>query len=154
GVLADACRAAGGKVIGVTPRLFVEKGVDDKKCDELIVTDGMRDRKAVMEERGDAFIALPGGLGTFEEFFEIVCGRQLPYHNQAIVLLNIAGYFEPLLAMIESGHEMGFIRPKARHLYFVARSVGEAIEHIAHYRPPAAAPADLSFEVSPPSAIE
>jgi uncharacterized protein (TIGR00730 family) len=155
GVLADSCREAGGKVIGVTPRLFIEKGVDDKKCDEMIVTDGMRDRKAVMEERGDAFVALPGGFGTFEEFFEIICGRQLAYHNKAIVLLNVAGYYDPMLAMIERGHEMGFIRPKARHLYFVARNVAEAIEHLANYRATTPAAADLSFEVSPPpSAIE
>ena len=155
GVLADACREAGGKVIGVTPRLFIEKGVDDKNCDEMIVTDGMRDRKAVMEERGDAFVALPGGLGTFEEFFEIICGRQLGYHNKAIVLLNVEGFYDPLLAMIERGHEMGFIRPKARHLYYIARTVSEAIEHLQNYRPSAPRPADLSFEVSPPpSAIE
>src|SRR3954468_12383983 len=74
GVLADACRAGGGKVVGVTPRLFIDKGVADCRCEELIVTDGMRDRKATMEQRGDAFIALPGGFGTFEEFFEIICG--------------------------------------------------------------------------------
>src|SRR5688572_22517829 len=65
GVLADAVRAAGGNVIGVTPQLFVDKGSADDGCDELIVTSGMRDRKAAMEERGDAFVALPGGLGTF-----------------------------------------------------------------------------------------
>src|SRR3954471_19500853 len=65
GVLADAVRGAGGKVIGVTPKVFCEKGLDDKACDEMVVTDGMRDRKAIMEQRGDAFIAMPGGLGTF-----------------------------------------------------------------------------------------
>ena len=100
GVLAGACHEAGGKVIGVTPKLSVDKGVADRACNELIVTDGMRDRKAVIEQRGDAFIALPGGLGTFEEFFEIVCGKQLEYHDKAIILLNIDGYYNPLLAMI------------------------------------------------------
>src|SRR5690242_13460783 len=70
--LADGGRAAGGKVVGVTPQLFIDKNVHDPRCDELVVTNTMRDRKAIMEERGDAFIALPGGLGTFEEFFEIV----------------------------------------------------------------------------------
>src|SRR6185295_13087082 len=67
GAIADAVRGAGGKVIGVTPQLFIDKGLDDKNCDEFIVTSNMRERKALMEDRGDAFIALPGGLGTFEE---------------------------------------------------------------------------------------
>ena len=130
GTLANACRDAGGKVIGVTPKLFIDKGVADNACEELIITDGMRDRKAVMEERGDAFIALPGGLGTFEEFFEITCGKQLGYHDKAIVLLNINGYYDPLLAMIDHGLELNFIRPKARSLYFVAKSVAEAVKQI------------------------
>src|SRR5512132_2099442 len=133
--LADAVRDAGGKVIGVTPRLFIDKGVGDGDCEELVVTDGMRDRKAMMEQRGDAFVALPGGFGTFEEFFEIICGKQLGYHNKAIVLLNIAGYYGPLLEMIERGHEMSFIRPRARELYHVATSVADAIEYLRNYRP-------------------
>jgi uncharacterized protein (TIGR00730 family) len=152
--LADACRDAGGKVIGVTPRLFVDKGVGDCDCEELVVTDGMRDRKAQMEQRGDAFVALPGGFGTFEEFFEIICGKQLGYHNKAIVLLNIAGYYDPLLAMIERGHEMSFIRPHARNLYHVATSVADAVRYLKAYRPTPPR-ADLSFETSPPpSAVE
>jgi uncharacterized protein (TIGR00730 family) len=154
--LAHACRAAGGKVVGVTPRLFSDKGAVDRKCDELLITDGMRDRKAVMEERGDAFIALPGGLGTFEEIFEIICGKQLGYHDKAIVLLNIERYYNPLLAMIEHGLQLNFIRPRAASLFFVASTVAEAIEYLRNYAPPRK-DADLSFEVtrsSPPSAIE
>jgi uncharacterized protein (TIGR00730 family) len=154
-VLADACREAGGKVIGITPRLFIDKGVGDCHCEELIVTDGMRDRKAQMEQRGDAFIALPGGFGTFEEFFEIICGKQLAYHTKPIVLMNIDGYYDPLLAMIERGHEMRFIRPHARGLYHVAIRVDEAIDYVKHYRPSPGSAADLSFEASPPpSAVE
>jgi uncharacterized protein (TIGR00730 family) len=114
----------------------------------LIVTRGMRDRKAMMEDRGDAFIALPGGLGTFEEFFEIVCGKVLGYHNKAIVLLNVAGYYDPLLKMIEQGLEMNFIRPRATRIYFVASTVAEAIEYLRQYQPPARS-SDLSFEASP-----
>src|SRR6185369_911123 len=152
--LADGCRDAGGKVIGVTPRLFIDKGVGDCHCEELIVTNNMRDRKAMMEQRGDAFVALPGGFGTFEEFFEIICGKQLGYHNKPIVLLNIAGYYDPLLAMIERGHEMSFIRPRARDLYHVATSVADAMQYLRTYRP-TPAHADLSFETSPPpSAVE
>src|SRR3954469_5392779 len=110
GVLAGAVRGAGGCGIGVTPKLFVEKGAADRKCDELIVTDGMRDRKAILEERGDAFIALPGGLGTFEDIFEIIGGKQLDYHDKPIVLLNVDNYYAPLLAMIEHGIEQCFIK--------------------------------------------
>src|SRR5215216_6323957 len=69
--VADGARAGGGRVIGITPRLMVDEGIADEKCDELVVTDGMRERKALLELRGDAFVALPGGLGTFEELFEV-----------------------------------------------------------------------------------
>ena len=155
GTLAGGAREAGGCVIGVTPKLFVESNSADKKCDELIVTDGMRDRKAILEERGDAFIALPGGLGTFEEIFEIICGKQLRYHNKAIVLLNIENYYDPLLAMIDHGEKLKFIRPRAKELYHVAKSVPEAIEYLKDYQPPHAAASSLSFEVKqPPSAAE
>lgn len=130
GALADAARAAGGKVVGITPQLLVDHGIADRLCDELIVTTGMRERKALLEQRGDAFIALPGGLGTFEEVFEILVGRTLGYHEKPIVLLNVAGYYDPLLAMIEHGIEHRFIRPVAREAYFVARSVDEAIRFL------------------------
>ena len=133
GALADGCRAAGGQVVGITPQLFIDKGVDDKSCHELVVTQCMRSRKAAMEERGDAFITLPGGLGTLEEIFEIIVGKQLGYHRKPIVLLNVDDYFAPLLAMIENGIEQRFIKSQARDLYFVAATVEDAIEHIRTY---------------------
>jgi len=103
------------------------------------VTNDMRDRKALMEERGDAFLTLPGGLGTFEEIFEIIVGKQLGYHKKPIVLLNVAGYFAPLLQMIEHGIEQRFIKPAVRELYFVAGNVDEAVGHFRSYRPPVVA---------------
>ena len=127
GALADAARAADGKVTGVTPQLLVDQGIADDKCDELVVTSGMRDRKALLEERGDAFIALPGGLGTFEEVFEIIVGRVLGYHEKPIVLLNITHYYDPLLKMIDHGIEQHFIRARAKDAYFVTHSVARAI---------------------------
>ena len=130
GALADAVRAAGGTVTGVTPRVLVDMGIADEKCDELIVTDGMRQRKATLEERGDAFIALPGGLGTFEEIFEIIVARQLNVHAKPIVLLNVAGYYGPLLAMVDHGVEQAFIKPEGRRLFHVAETVEEAIEQL------------------------
>lgn len=133
--VAQSVRDAGGKVIGVTPQLMVDKGLSDTRADELIITNTMRDRKAIMEERGDAFIALPGGLGTFEEIFEIIVGKQLRYHDKPIVLLNISNYFGPLLEMIEHGIEQKFIKPAARELYYVTPSVTDAIQYLQTYVP-------------------
>jgi len=130
GALADAARAAGGKVVGVTPQLLVDQGISDDRCDELVVTSGMRERKGLLEERGDAFIALPGGLGTLEEIFEIIVGKVLGYHEKPIVLLNIAGYYDPLLTMIEHGIEQRFIRSGAKDVYFVTDSVARAMEFL------------------------
>lgn len=149
--VADAVRAGGGKVIGITPQLMVDKNLHDTLADELIITNTMRDRKALMEERGDAFLTLPGGLGTFEEIFEIIVGKQLGYHNKAIVLLNVNGYFTPLLQMIERGIEQQFIKTKVRELYFVAATVDEAIAHFKSYQPPV--PTD-KWTKDIPSAIE
>lgn len=151
GTLADAMRAGGGKVIGITPRLMVDEGIADEKCDELIITDSMRQRKELMEQRGDAFIALPGGLGTFEEIFEIIVGRQLGYHDKPIVFLNVAGYYDPLLAMLEHGIEQNFIRPRARELWHASPSVADTIAHLAAHRPKAP-PAGV--DMSMPAATE
>lgn len=126
--LADGARAANGKVIGVTPQSLVDKGLSDDLCDELLITVGMRDRKAIMENRGDAFIALPGGLGTFEEIFEIIVGRQLGYHSKPIVILNIAGYYDPLLAMLTHGVEHRFIKPSSMELFEVTSDVQSAMQ--------------------------
>ena len=128
--VASAARSAGGKVVGITPRLMFDQGIVDRQCDELIVTETMRERKALLEQRGDAIIALPGGIGTFEEWFEVLVGRTLGYHDKPLVLLNVAGYYDPLLALMEHGIEQQFIRPAAREAYFVARSVGETIEYL------------------------
>jgi len=143
--VADAAREAGGKVVGVTPQLMLDHGLGDDHCDELLVTPGMRERKALLEQRGDAFIALPGGLGTLEELFEILVGRLLGYHDKPIVLLNVAGYYDALLAAIEHGIRQGFIRPRARQAYFVAPDVPPAIAFLLsvpapHPPPPAISP--------------
>src|SRR4051794_10766391 len=128
--VACACRSAGGKVVGITPQLMVDEGIADSACAELIVTGNMRERKALLEARGDALVALPGGIGTFEEFFEVLVGRMLGYHAKPIVVLNISGYYDPLLAMMEHGIEHGFVRPKAREAYFVAATVDAAVDYL------------------------
>jgi uncharacterized protein (TIGR00730 family) len=133
--VACACRSAGGKVIGITPQRMVDEGIADPACAELIVTSNMRERKAMLEARGDALIALPGGIGTFEEFFEVLVGRMLGYHAKPIVVLNIAGYYDPLIQMIEHGIEQCFIKPKARNAFYVTGSVSEAMEYLKRHPP-------------------
>jgi uncharacterized protein (TIGR00730 family) len=128
--VADAVRAAGGKVVGITPQLFVDSGCDDKDCEELIVTPCMRQRKELLEARGDAFVTLPGGIGTFEELFEILAAKSLKLHNKPIVLLNTAGYFDPLIQMLEHGIEHRFISTRVSNLYHVATTAHEAIAYL------------------------
>jgi uncharacterized protein (TIGR00730 family) len=137
--LADGARSVGGRVVGITPRLMVGKGYDDKQCCELLITEEMRQRKALLEERGDAFIALPGGLGTLEELTETIVGRLLHYHYKPIVIVNLGGFYTPLLQMIQRGIADGFIKPGAPRLYQVAQSVEEAVACLADQAAAAAA---------------
>ena len=153
GRLADAVRAADGKVIGITPRLLLDKGIADEKCDELVVTDSMRQRKQILEERGDAFITLPGGIGTFEEIFEILVARSLGYHDKPIVLLNINGYYDPLLHMMDHAVKERFIRDGVDRLWFVTADVDAALDHIQNARVPTPPPPMISGGATP-SAIE
>ncbi|MGF1634244.1 MAG: TIGR00730 family Rossman fold protein [Phycisphaerae bacterium] len=125
--LADGCRAAGGRVVGVTPRFFKTLELTDAAADELVYVETMRQRKQVMEDRGDAFITLPGGLGTLEELFEIIVGRQLQQHNKPIILVNVEGFFTPLIKLIEHGVEHRFVRPNALSLFDLTDSVEEAV---------------------------
>jgi uncharacterized protein (TIGR00730 family) len=109
GVVADATLAAGGRVVGVIPKALVEREFAKLDCTELHVVDTMHDRKRMMAERADAFLALPGGIGTFEELFEVWTWRQLGYHDKPIGLLDAAGYFGPLLAFLRSSVAHGFM---------------------------------------------
>ncbi len=109
GCTARACQAAGGRVLGVMPQALVDREVANLACDELIVVQTMHERKQIMAERADAFVALPGGIGTFEELFEIWTWRQLGYHNKPIGVLNAAGYYDTLLAFIDQSVEHQFM---------------------------------------------
>jgi len=100
GIVADATLAAGGTVVGIIPQALVDKEFAHNRCTELHVVDTMHERKRMMAERADAFIALPGGIGTFEEFFEVWTWRQLGYHNKPVGLLNLNGYYDGLLAFL------------------------------------------------------
>lgn len=130
GVLAKAVHENGGKVIGVIPRALLASGLAYRQANELIVTETLRERKAAMEERSDAFVALPGGIGTLEELLEIITLKQLGYHAKPIVILNTNGFFDPLLAQLERCIAQKFVGPELRNLYFVASSVEEALRYM------------------------
>jgi len=119
GVIARTAKAAGGRVEGIITEKFValEQGWDG--CDELVVVDSMRERKRQLAERADAFVILPGGLGTFEEFFEILVARQIGDHHKPIGIVNDRGYYDPLLSLIDHSIEHRFVKPAARALLHV-----------------------------------
>ena len=109
GPVADATQAAGGRVVGVIPQSLVDKEHARHACDELHIVRTMHERKALMAERSNAFLALPGGIGTFEELFEVWTWRQLGYHDKPIGLLNVAGYYDAMLAFLQHSVASGFI---------------------------------------------
>ena len=111
GVVADAALAAGAHVTGVIPRTLMQREVGHPHLSELHVVDTMHQRKQLMAERADAFLALPGGIGTLEELYEVWTWRQLGYHNKPIGLLNTAGYYDPLLAFMARSVDQGFLNP-------------------------------------------
>jgi uncharacterized protein (TIGR00730 family) len=109
GVVAAATRAAGGRVVGIIPRILVDKEHANRQSDELHIVENMHTRKAMMSDRADAFLALPGGIGTFEELFEIWTWRQLGYHDKPVGILNVAGYYDALLAFLAHSVREGFM---------------------------------------------
>jgi uncharacterized protein (TIGR00730 family) len=109
GVLADAALAAGACVVGIIPRSMVEREWAKRDCTELHIVDNMHQRKSMMAERADAFLALPGGLGTFEEIFEAWSWRQLAFHDKPVGLLNADGYYDSLLAFLRTSVQQGFM---------------------------------------------
>ena len=135
GVLADAALASGGRVVGVIPHGMVERELAHRGLSELHVVETMHQRKALMAERAAAFAALPGGVGTADEFFEIVTWRQLHVHNKPIGLLNVAGFFDPLLAWLDRTVTEGFLRSKHRGLLHVADEPETLLDLLMHERP-------------------
>jgi len=135
GAVADAALGAGGEVIGVIPRMLVDKEVAHEGLSDLRVVETMHERKALMESLCDGVIALPGGFGTLEELFEIVTWAQLGIHAKPVGLLNIAGYWDQLLAFID--HMVGerFVRAEQREALLVADSSAELLERMTSYQP-------------------
>ena len=109
GTVAEATRLAGGRVVGVIPQALVDKELANRQCDELHIVQTMHERKAMMAERSDAFLALPGGIGTFEELFEVWTWRQLGYHDKPVGLLNQDGYYDAMLAFLRHSVACGFM---------------------------------------------
>ena len=112
GASARGAYSAGGHTIGVTPDFFIDVGVVFDKCSELIVTDTMRERKGIMEDKADAFVICAGGMGTFEEFFEVLTLKQLNRHTKPIIIYNVKGYYNSMLAMLDNSTRLPI--PKKR----------------------------------------
>lgn len=136
GVVADAALAAGGQVIGVIPRALVARELGHRGLTELRVVETMHERKAVMAELADAFIALPGGLGTLDELFEAMTWAQLGLHQKPIGLMEVDGFFEPLIVFLERAVAEGFVRAEHRAALTVATEPERLLERFAAYRPP------------------
>ena len=128
GVLADAVLEAGGHAIGVIPRSMVEKELAHTRLGQLHIVDTMHERKALMADLADAFIALPGGFGTADELFEILTWAQLGMHQKPVGLINVAGFFDPLLAWLDRAVADGFLKAKHRGLLIEAATVEEVLE--------------------------
>lgn len=138
GVLADAALVAGGEAIGVIPEALVAREIAHNGLTELRVVRSMHERKTLMADLADAFIALPGGYGTFEEFFEAVTWTQLGIHRKPCGLLNVDGYYDALLALLDRAVSDGFIRGVNRSLVLDAPDVPMLLEKLETFRPAAA----------------
>lgn len=136
GALAHAAHAHGGHTVAVIPQQLHDLGLTFLDADEIVITRNMRERKHTMEQRADAFVVLPGGFGTLEEFMEVLTLRQLAYHAKPIVLVNAENFYEPLLALFEHLIELNFVKPEHRDLFHVADTADAALDYIAGYRPP------------------
>ena len=126
GAVAEACLQGGGQVVGVIPEVLIDKEVAHDGLTELHVTSTMHTRKALMAERSDAFLILPGGFGTMEEMFEVLAWQTLDLHRKPIVLINVAGFYDSLLAWLDDAVEQGMLRAGSRSILLEARSVDEA----------------------------
>ena len=135
GDVARAVHAHGGHVIGVIPERLRTVELAYEQADELIVTETMRERKAIMEQRADAFIALPGGFGTLEELVEVLVLKQLHYHDKPIVALNVVGAFDALFAFFQRMSEDRLIKASHFELFHVANDAEAALAHLVDYVP-------------------
>lgn len=134
GAAARGCKRADGNIIGVIPRFFDNYDVMFSDC-KIIKTDTMRERKQIMENTADAFVMMPGGIGTFEEFFEILTLKQLERHRKPIVIYNVNGYYDGLLSFLETTVNEGFMSEKCFKLFFVCDKEKEVFDYLDNYTP-------------------
>ena len=131
GVVADAALAAGGQVVGVIPQALMDLEVGHTGLSELHVVQTMHERKQLMAERADAFVALPGGIGTLEEIYEVWSWQQLGYHDKPVALLNVAGYYDALLDFMRVSFERGFVSTRQYHALLVDEDPARLLERLA-----------------------
>lgn len=127
---------AGGKTIGILPEKLNGHKLASQYAQELIISKDMMERKALMREMADAFIALPGGFGTLEEILEVITLKQLDYHNKAIVFVNTNGFYNDLFKQFERSFEENFAKPNYRELYYIAENSDDAMNYLKNYTPP------------------
>ncbi len=136
GRLAESALEAGGEVIGVIPRALMNREVAHPGLAELVVTESMHQRKSEMVDRADAFIAAPGGLGTLEEFFEVLTWSQLGLHQKPCGLLDVRGYYKPLIRLLDHALQEGFIQEAHRRMILVDQEAIPLLDRIGRYVPP------------------
>ena len=131
GATARGFKKGGAKILGIIPKFFQEESVEALygECDELILTENMRERKQIMEDNADAFIIVPGGIGTYEEFFEILTLKQLCRHNKPIAVYNLFGYYDKLNDTILDAMDKEFIKDNCKALYFISEDQEEIIKY-------------------------
>lgn len=134
GAAARGVHRGGGNIVGVAPSFFDVDGILYQECTEFIYTETMRERKQIMEDRADAFIMVPGGIGTFEEFFEILTLKQLGRHQKAIAGFNVNGFFSAMTAMMEVAIEQHFVAPPCRQLYQFFDRADDVLDYLEHYK--------------------
>ncbi|MFV0522665.1 MAG: TIGR00730 family Rossman fold protein [Mangrovibacterium sp.] len=126
-------QACGAQTIGIIPEKMEKVNLISSHIDELIISSDMKERKAIMRQRSDAFIALAGGFGTLEEILEVITLKQLDYHNKPIVFINTNGFYDDLFRQFEKSYEENFAKPVYQTLYHIAGNAHEAMEHILNY---------------------
>ncbi len=137
GATARGVKRCGGYILGVVPKFFDEQTIEViyTECDKLIQPDTMRERKKIMEDNADAFVVLPGGIGTFEEFFEILTLKQLCRHDKPIVIYNLQGYYNELYAMLETATDKKFLRQDCLELFKMCEDLDELFNYLENYKP-------------------
>jgi uncharacterized protein (TIGR00730 family) len=139
GAIADGALQAGGDVVGVIPRQIYDLEIGHEGLSDLRVVASMHERKAMMADLADAFVALPGGIGTFEELFEVFTWAQLGLHRKPLGLLDVAGYYAPLEAMLDHAVQQRFLRPQTRAMLVREHSLEALLERFGAWEPPAGA---------------